>query len=183
MTDFKAWSNHEKLEFQNQHFGDIDLTFIKAKPNPDNFDFNTELIFENCRIKSFNAPTLCLGRPIIFKNCKIERLSCFSTYFFGGLKMTNCTIAKPSTFDCGVHNINPNEFIIDNCTFFGHLDFFDVYFGGPVIITNNDFRQGTSIALYLNDSLGIEENLSFIIKNNKGKLDKYADNDPFKPEN
>lgn len=179
MTDYQDWINHDKLEFCSQDFGDINLTAIKAKPNADNFDFNTELHFDNCSIKSFNATVQVLGRLISFKDCKIGGIYCHAAYFFGGLVMENCVVNEPSTFDCGVHNQNPNEFVIDNCIFNGHLDFFDVYFEGPVRIINNNFRQGTSIALYLAVPYGIKEGLSFTLEANIGQLDKYADSDPF----
>lgn len=183
MTDTKNWINHERLEFKNQNLGSIDLTSVKALPNPNKYDFNTELIFDNCTIESFNATVQLIGKPIIFRDCKIGGIWCHATYFFAGLEITNCTIKEASTFDCGVHNQQPNKFIIDNCIFDEHLDFFDVYFEGPVEITNNEFKNGTSIELYLAVPYGIKEGIPFKIENNKGQLDKYAENDPFNPEN
>ncbi len=97
--------------------------------------------------------------------------------------MTNCLIEEPSTFDCGVHNKHPNEFFIDHCTFNRQVDFFDVYFSGPVQITNNHFKQGTSITLYLTLPGGLKEGIPFSLENNKGELDKYAENDPLNPQN
>ena len=183
MTDIESWINHERLEFKNQNLGIINLTSVQALPNPNKYDFNTELVFENCTIESFNATVQLIGKPIIFRNCKIGAIWCHATYFFAGLAMANCIISEASTFDCGVHNIQPYEFIIDNCIFNGHLNFFDVYFEGPVQITNNEFRKGTSINLYLAVPYGIKEGIPFKVENNKGQLDKYAENDPFSPEN
>lgn len=178
MTDIKDWIKHGRLEFQNQELGSINLTKVKALPNPENYDFNTELVFSNCKIESFNATVQFVGKPIIFRNCEIGAIWCHATYFFAGLEMVNCTVNEASTFDCGVHNLNPNIFIIDNCTFHGHLDFFDVYFEGPVQITNNDFKEGSSIKLYLDVPHGIKEGMPFKVENNKGQLDKYAESDP-----
>jgi len=183
MTDVKDWIKYERLEFKNQNLGSIDLTSVKAKPNPNQYDFNTELVFENCRIESFNATVPLIGKPIFFRECKIGAIWCQETYFFAGLKMSNCMISEVSRFDCGVHNIQPNKFIIDNCIFNEHLDFFDVYFEGPVRITDNVFKNGTSIHLYLAVPYGIKEGIPFQVKNNTGQLDKYAENDPFSPEN
>lgn len=168
------------MKFNNQDFEVFDLTDFQTYPNSENSTFNTEIIFENCNIKSFIASTRQIGQPVIFNNCKIGSILCHSTYFFGGLKMTDSIIQQKSTFDCGGHNFDPFEFIIDNCTFHKHLDFFDVYFGGPVQITNNNFKAGTSINLYLNTNFAIKDGATFNIKNNKGNLNTYADNDPLK---
>jgi hypothetical protein len=170
-------TNQKRLEFKNRDFGGLSVI-------PTNFDFKTTaLIVDNCRMEAFGAPAEVFSKTVQLKNCTIGSLSCHGTYFLSGFQMTNCIIENPSTFDCGGHNIHPNEFFIDHCIFNGYVDFFDVYFAGPVRITNNHFRQGTSMALYLTVPSGIKEGLPFSLENNTGELDKYAENDPFNPQN
>ena len=133
------WIEHDKLEFQNETFTTIDLLSSKAKSNKEGFDFYTELVFVDCSIQSFVAPTLLLGRKIRFENCTIDQFSCHATYFHGGLEIINCQIKKESQFDCGGYNKSPNEVIIDSCQFNEFVNFFDIYYEGPVTITNNKF--------------------------------------------
>ena len=144
---------------------------IIAKPNKEGFDFNTELNFLDCSIGSFIAPTLLLGGKIRFENCTINELSCHATYFHGGLEIINCLIIKESQFDCGGHNKSPNEVIIDNCQFNEFANFFDIYYEGPVTITNNKFKKGTNIGFYLGVPYGVKEGIRFKIENNKGQMD------------
>lgn len=162
--------------------GHIDLTAISSLPNPNHFDFNTELIFEDCTINSFNASTRTLGRPITFKRCKIGAIWCHGTYFHGGLNLLESVVDEFSSFDCGVHNWAPNKFVINHCVFHDFLDFFDVFFQGPIEITNNDFKAGTNINLYIDAPYGREKGTPVRIENNRGQLDKYADRDPTYPE-
>lgn len=181
--DYQEWSNHARLEFNDQAFDEVNLDNCKATPNPDNYDFNTELIFKSCKIAYINATTLQIGKKITLVNCKIGGFCFYATYFYRGFEMRNCEVKEASTFDCGVHNLDPHEFIIDNCSFEGYLDFFDIYFSGPVRITNNKFKQATNIGIYLGVPYGIDEGVSYVLENNQGRLDKYADNDPFNPAN
>lgn len=164
----------DKLEFNNESFFTIDLLSHKAKSNNEGFDFNTELVFVDCTIQSFVAPTLLLGRKIRFKNCTIDEFSCHATYFHGGLEIINCQINNESYFDCGGHNKFPNEVIIDNCQFNEFVNFFDIYYEGPVRITNNKFQKGTNLGFYLGVPYGIKEGVAFTIENNLGQMDLRA---------
>jgi hypothetical protein len=181
---FSEMTNIEPLEFRDRNFGDLALSLGSSFSQAKHFDPNTTaLIFDNCRMESFTAVAQVFNKPVQLNNCTIGWLGCHGTWFHGGFQMTNCLIEEPSTFDGGVHNMHPNEFIIDHCIFNGHVDFFDVWFEGPVRITNNHFREGTSIALYLKVPNGIKEGIPFSLENNKGELYKYAENDPFNPQN
>ncbi|WP_375560061.1 hypothetical protein ACE193_20435 [Bernardetia sp. OM2101] len=174
MIEIKEWTKYKKLEFKDQKLGDIDLSLLDSIDN-NFFDFDTELVFENCEIKLFNAVCICLEKSITFINCRIDELYCHATYFCGGFSMTNTIISKHSTFDCGGHNIAPNEFIIDNCVFNGYCDFFDVYFDGKVKITDNFFNRGTNLEMYLASPYGIKEGMPLILENNKGNLNQVAE--------
>jgi hypothetical protein len=175
MADTSDWIKKDFLQFENQNFGDIDLTNCKALPNQYNFDFNTELRFINCKIKTFNIATAVVGKQITFKDCSIGYLQCYATYFCGGLSLTNSTLGG-AQFDCGVHNIDPHTFIISNCRFDNFVGFFDVYFEGPVIIAENNFIGGTNIQLYLGVPYGIKAGIPYLLDNNKGQLDKLDGN-------
>ena len=185
MTNLATWNNREKLEFKNQSLGDIDLSKCTETPNSNGYDLNTELIFEDCEIGVFNAACLRLEKKVTFRNCHIQQLFCHATYFHGGLLLENSTVETASRFDCGVHNDSPNAFIIEACTFNGHLDFFDVYFGGPVRVVNNEFREGTSLGLYAfpASESNSKEGVTIHVEGNLGALDAFAQDDPYiKPQ-
>lgn len=172
MRDIKNWTKYEELIFEGEEFQTIDLTTINALSNSDNLDFDTKLTFVNCRIKLFNASTRIIGKHIRFENCNLGGFLCHATYFLRGLSIIDCEFESMVTFDCGVHNKSPYEFVIDNSTFKEYVDFFDVYFCGPIKIRNNSFKEGTNISEYIKTPYGFKKGISFIIENNKGKLDK-----------
>ena len=116
-----------------------------------------------------------LTKNIVFKNCKIESIYSIGTQFIGGLEMINCVIEKNASFDSIGHNLKSNNFIIDKCIFNEYVDFFDCYFEGFVKITNNEFKQGTNIGIYLQRPFGIKDDIDFKLENNIGNIFKYAD--------
>lgn len=181
--EIEKWSEHERLEFRNQEFDHIFLNDSHAKPNPQNFDFNTELYFENCKIKSFGLVMICTGRLIEFIDCSFGEITCISPMFDGGFRMNNCTVSGKTMFDAGMHNKSPNEFTLENCVFSEFVDFFDVKFDGPVHITNNKFLKGTNLCIYLSPPIGIAEGQKVLIDGNSGELSLYAVDDPFNPAN
>ena len=172
------WADFDRLEFQNENFDNIDLTSLKQSKN---LDFNTELLFKNCNIDSFGDTIKVYTKKITFTDCELGHIWFYGTCFSGGLEMKSCSLKDISHFHAIGHNLDPNEFIIDSCTFNDYVDFFDCYFEGPVKIINNDFRQGTNIGIYLQRPFGIKDGIDYIIENNKGDVLKYAENDPFKP--
>lgn len=166
-----TWSDHERIVFQDTHFDQIDL-FDAKKPSADNSnDFNTELVFRNCTIGSFQAATLLLGKHVTFENCSIGFLSCFATYFFGGLRIENCVVKEESSFDSGVHNLDPHAFEIIGSTFEGFVEFFDVLFLGPVNISRNQFKAGTNLLRYLKVPYGIAEGIPCVTEGNVGEME------------
>ncbi len=173
MIDFQDWKFQERLDFKNQDLHIIDIPDFKIELG---LNFNTEIYFNNCNIECINALCLCIGKKIVIENSIIGRLDFYATYFLGGLEMRNCIIKDFATFNCGVHNLFPNEFIIDNCSFECYVDFFDVYFEGTTLITNNKFRKGTNLNLYAKE---VKEGSELIIENNEGDLKLPTKDDPF----
>jgi hypothetical protein len=172
--DILKWIDSESLEFKNQEFEEIDLS-IKFKGIPEDIDINTELIFSNCRIDSFSVYVQLLNRKLVFNECIIGKILFFGTHLIGGFEMRNCVIENLACFDAIGHNINPNKFIVDSCTFNVFANFFDCWFEGPVNISNNNFKQGTNIGFYLNPPYGIEAGLEFKLENNIGNI--YLENE------
>jgi len=172
------WIKNEKIEIRDKSFDFINFSKLKALKNPNDYDFDTELLFENCSFNDVIFTCLLIGRKISFKNCRIENLSCVGTYFFGGFEMHNCHVLYSTSFESGVHNKSPNIFEITKCTFGGYVDFFDVYFKGPVRITNNTFKGSSNLEVYLKHPFGIEQGMSLTIENNTGNLKRVLDSDP-----
>jgi hypothetical protein len=180
--EIKNWSEQERLEFLNQEFDQIFLNNCIAKPHPDNFDFNAELYFENCKIKSFGLVMVYTVGRIEFNNCSFEEINCIAPMFAGGFVMRNCRVEGEAIFDAGAHNRAPNKFIIDSCMFKDYVDFFDVQFDGPVKISNNKFLKGSNLCIYLAPPLGILAGQEVLIENNTGDLFLYREDDPMKPK-
>ena len=177
-TEIIKWTDFDRLEFQNERFDNIDLTSIEQS---NNFDFNTELIFKNCKIGNIGDTIKVYTKKISFIACELGNIWFYGTCFSGGLEMKNCSIKDYCYFNAIGYNLDPNAFIIDSCVFNDFADFFDCYFEGPVKITNNDFRHGTNIGIYLKPPFGIKDSIEFIIENNRGDISRYADNDPVRP--
>ncbi|AEA45692.1 hypothetical protein [Fluviicola taffensis] len=173
--EITKWTEYDRLAFQDENFEKIDLTSLMQS---DKFDFNTELIFENCNIHSIGDSIKLYSKKISFIDCEIGSIWFQGTHFIGGLELKNCSVSNYSYLQAIGHNLAPNEFIIDNCVFNDYVDFFDCYFEGPVQITNNDFRQGTNIGIYLQRPFGILADINYKIENNKGDIFKDDENDP-----
>jgi hypothetical protein len=177
MIDTTDWINNTRIDLQNRSLDMIQIPELKTLKEYPEISFNTELFFDNCIIEGINASCLYLGEKFIIQNCTINKgLGFYATYFFGGLEIRNCIIKGDSTFNSGVHNNYPNNFIIDSCTFEGYVDFWDVYFGWSAIITNNKFLKGTNIGIYGKVN---KEGAEFICDNNEGNIKLVTDDDPF----
>jgi hypothetical protein len=136
----------------------------------------TEIHFDHCRIEGINASCLGLGKKVVLNNCTVNYLCFYSTYFLEGFEMRNCILKDEVTFSCGVHNLFPNYFIIDGCIFEGFVDFFDIYFEGTALITNNKFFKGTNLELY---AKSVKKGAELKIANNEGDLKLRTKDDPF----
>lgn len=176
--EISEWVKNNIVEIKDKSYDSIDFSKLKAIKNPNNYDFNTELSFENCSFDHILFPSQLVGKKISFNNCKIGSLNCYGTYFYGGFEMHNCKVLNTTSFECGVHNINPNKFEITECTFAGYADFFDVYFEGPVKIINNSFEGESNLEVYLKFPFGIVEGMSLELSNNIGNLKHFTVNDP-----
>ena len=177
MIDFQDWKNHERIEFRNQDLQKITIPEYRIKLG---LSFDTELHFENCNIESINATCLYLGKKITIENCVINELGFFATYFFGGFEMRNCKVKDWASFEAGVHNLFPNEFIIDSCTFDCYVDFFDVYFEGTTRIINNKFLGGSNIGIYGKETAAFKgKGAEYIFENNEGNIKLVTEDDPF----
>ncbi len=181
-TDVSTWIDHESLAFSDSYFELINLNDCVARPNSNNYDFNTELVFTNCTIDTFSVPARMVGKKISFHKCRIGNLMCSWSYFFEGVQIHDCTVLGETSFNAGVHNQAPNRFEILRSTFEGYVDFFDVYFKGPVVISKNDFKGGTNLGIYLKVPFGIDEGIPCLVEDNLGDLSKYADDDPMRPK-
>jgi len=181
-ADPRAWAEQPAQVFENVHFELLSLHNKGVRAGNEDVNFNTELTFINCSIDIFNSATLLIGKKIRFVNCEIGDFFCYSTYFFGGLEMEECTITRQTSFSAGVHNNRNCPFEIINCRFEGYADFNDVYFSGPVKIVGNQFTGGTNLNIYLQVPFGIDDGIPCMVEDNFGDLSKYADDDPMRPK-
>ncbi len=178
IANLSDWSKHESLVFNDMHFASVNLRDAIRPWGQDGVDFNTELTFHNCTIDAVCAECTVIGKKITFNKCRIGFLSCYATYFLGGLEIEDCHIEKESSFSAGGHNQNPHVFKISRSTFEDHVDFFDIWFLGPVRITDNHFKQGTNLGIYLKVPVGIAEGMPYDTHGNTGDLYKRKQDEP-----
>lgn len=181
-ADPRAWATMPSMVFEDVHFDLLSLHDKGVRSDDEEFDFNTELTFINCSIDTFNSATFFLGKKVTFKNCQVGDLFCYSTYLGGGFEIEDCIITRKTSFMAGVHNNEGCPFKIINCRFEGYVDFYDVYFSGPVKIVGNEFVDGTNLNIYLNVPVGIGEGIPCLVESNLGDMSKYADDDPLRPK-
>ena len=133
-------------------------------------NWTKEVFIENCVLKYFAAVSVQFDKPVKLINCHFKECELFSSYFFGGLTIENCTFDSYLDFQSGGHNktgcpVN----IIDN-EFKDFVNFFDCWYENDVRICNNKFNKGTNL-LGNPNNLGATFEKEPIIQDNTGRLD------------
>jgi hypothetical protein len=129
--------------------------------------WDKDVVIENCIIESFSGSVTQFKKPVKLLNSRFKNCQFVFTYFLGGLIIENCTFENYSDFQAGGHNQSGSSIIIKNSEFQDFVNFFDSWYEGPVIITDNNFQKGTNL-------MSKEQLLTFDvppqISNNQGNL-------------
>jgi len=129
--------------------------------------WDKDVVIENCIIENFFGSVTQFKKPVKFQNSKFLNCQFVFTYFLGGLIIENCTFENYLDFQAGGHNQLGSSVIIKNNEFQDFVNFFDCWYEGPVIITDNNFQKGTNL-------MSKEQLLTFDVppqvSNNQGSL-------------
>lgn len=131
--------------------------------------WDKEIIFENCIIDFFSGTNTQFEKPVKFINCHFKNCHFTYTYFFGGLTIKSCVFDNYLDFQAGGHNKIGNSIILEDNNFNGFVNFFDCWYESEVIITNNQFHNGTNL-LGQPHQIPVTFDKEPIIKNNLGQL-------------
>lgn len=144
---------------------------IYGEFNLDGLDhFGKKFIAQDCIFESLSGVSSFFSEVFDFTNCQFKKCSFTFSYFLGGLNIDHCIFENYLDFQAGGHNKNESIVSIKNSVFKGFVNFFDCWYEGPIIVKDNDFKEGTNL-------LGSAENLTVafdvkpLIENNNGKLD------------
>jgi hypothetical protein len=132
------------------------------------YDWNSEIVIENCVLEQFYFPCLQSTKPVSFLNSHFKNVTSYAPYFLAGLLIRNCTFDTYLDLQSGGHNKDGTEIRIEHNRFKSFVNFFDDWFEGPVIIQHNIFEQDTNV---LAKNLMIRFDVAPIISDNTGKLD------------
>ena len=132
--------------------------------------WDKEVLLENCIIEYFSGSVTHFNQPVRLINCHFKKCQFTFTYFFGGLTIDNCTFDNYLDFEAGGHNKAGKPVILTNNDFKGFVNFFDCWYENEVIISNNNFNQGTNLLGQLHN-ISVTFAVQPIIKDNIGQLD------------
>lgn len=138
--------------------------------------FKYDLIADNCIIEHLQATCAQFAKTVKLTNSEIIKCEFNMTYFLGGLTIDNCIFENYLSFESGGHNENGNVVSITNSTFRKFVNFFDCLYFSKVVITNNNFLEGTNI-LGKPVNLPVRFEAEQKIENNKGQLDSNDEGD------
>ncbi|WP_371827351.1 pentapeptide repeat-containing protein [Deinococcus sp. QL22] len=124
----------------------------------------------NCHFQRFNASITGFSGPVTFQDCRFDEARFFGTYFLGGARFINCIFTGEVDFSAGGHNTPPAEVVLEHCEFRQYVDFFDVWYTGPVRIQNCRFLGGTNLLIYLSEPYGSTLEYPPLVLENQGDL-------------
>ena len=130
-----------------------------------------EIRCTDCRFDSFCASFARFKRHVRFERCSFQYGDFYAAYFLQGLYVSACEFNTGATFQSGGHNAKDCNFEIRDSVFQDFADFEDVWFEGPVIIDNVDFRDGTNLLGNVNTPMQVTYDYPPIIENTQGSLD------------
>ncbi|MFC4424897.1 hypothetical protein [Deinococcus navajonensis] len=128
------------------------------------------ITFRHCELNTVFGSLVLFEAPVTFEHCMVGEAIFHASYFLGGATFTGCTFTGPVTFDSGGHNDPPTAFVLEECTFQAFVDFFDVWFPGPLIVRDCHFAEGTNLLLYTEEPFGTTAEFPSRIYGNTGTL-------------
>ncbi len=117
--------------------GEIKLT--------NDINWSKEIIINNCIVEHFNADFAEFEKPIKLINTHFKDCQFTFSYFYQGVMIDNCVFDKYLDFHAGGHNKIGHPVIIKHNIFSEFVNFFDCWYTGEVIISENQFLKGTNI--------------------------------------
>ena len=129
-----------------------------------------EVVIDNCIIEYFSGSVTQFKSPVRLINSHFKNCQFVFTYFLGGLIIDNCLFDNFLDFQAGGHNKPNNPIGITNNNFSDFVNFFDCWYEGEVIISNNNFQKGTNL-LGKPFNIPVTFNINATIENNIGQLD------------
>ena len=132
--------------------------------------WDKEVVLKDCVVEYFSGSVTQFEKKVQFINCHFKKCQFVFTYFHGGLTIDNCRFDDYLDFQAGGHNKKSKPILITNNSFAGFVNFFDCWYENEVVVTNNNFVEGTNLLSSPSD-IPVTFDIDPIIKNNQGTLD------------
>ncbi len=120
-------------------------SFEMSASQADNWEWQKEIVIENCIVEDLQIPMFHAAKPVVFLNSDFKKIDLYAPYFLSGLLVKNCLFETVVDFQSGGHNKNGTEFRLEGNVFKEFVNFFDDWFEGPVVVKDNKFEKGTNL--------------------------------------
>lgn len=127
------------------------------------------VLLENCLVENFSGAVTPFQQSVSLINCHFKQCQFVFTYFLGGLLIDNCLFDSYLDLQAGGHNQLGKPVIITGNVFADFVNFFDCWYEGEVIITDNHFLGGTNL-LGRPHNIPVTFDVAPLLSHNSGQL-------------